>query len=47
MQILAIGDVIGKPGTAGSSETAARFTAAIPDLDLVIANGENAAGGWA
>src|ERR671931_181483 len=44
MRVLFIGDVVGRPGRAG-------LAAAMPDLrdrhapDLVIANGENAAGG--
>jgi calcineurin-like phosphoesterase len=44
MQILAIGDVIGKPGR----QTVQKLLPGLRqqyDLDLVIANGENAAGG--
>jgi metallophosphoesterase (TIGR00282 family) len=45
MQILAIGDVIGKPGR----QTVQKLLPGLRqkyDLDLVIANGENAAGGF-
>lgn len=44
MRILAIGDVIGKPGRQAVHRLVPALRAEL-DLDLVIANGENSAGG--
>lgn len=45
MNILFIGDIIGKPGRDAVTAELQRLRAALK-LDLVIANGENAAGGF-
>src|SRR4051812_5097471 len=44
MRVLAIGDVIGKPGRAALRAHLGTLRAEL-GLDLVVANGENAAGG--
>ena len=44
MRLLFIGDVVGKPGRQGLAATMPKLRAArVPDL--VVVNGENAAGG--
>src|SRR5258707_2755658 len=45
MRILFLGDIIGKPGRDVVAAELPRLQASL-DLDLVIANGENAAGGF-
>ncbi len=44
MLILVIGDIVGKPGRRAVAQLLPRLRSEL-DLDLVIANGENAAGG--
>lgn len=44
MKILCIGDIIGKPGRRGVKEILPALKLGL-DIDVVIANGENAAGG--
>jgi metallophosphoesterase (TIGR00282 family) len=45
MNILFLGDIIGKPGRDGAAAELPRLKAALKP-DLIIANGENAAGGF-
>ena len=45
MNILFLGDVIGKPGRDGVAQQLPRLKQALKP-DLIIANGENAAGGF-
>ena len=45
MRVLMVGDVIGKPGRMAVGATVPRLRQEL-DLDLVVANGENTAGGF-